>query len=147
MIANRALPPFVLTLEIGEEFLLADQSRARAVLDRLRGQGVRMSIDDFGTGYSSLALLRDLAIDELRLDESFIVAMGHDERSSTLVNSAIALAHSLGLRMVAEGVDSDEAYAALVRFGCDSAQGDLFGEPLPAAEFDAWLAAGPGRRP
>ena len=147
MIANRALPPFVLTLEIGEEFLLADQSRARAVLNRLRGQGVRMSIDDFGTGYSSLALLRDLAIDELRLDESFIVAMGHDERSSTLVNSAIALAHSLGLRMVAEGVDSDEAYAALVRFGCDSAQGDLFGEPLPAAEFDAWLAAGPGRRP
>ena len=141
MIANRALPPFVLTLEIGEEFLLADQSRARAVLDRLRGQGVRMSIDDFGTGYSSLALLRDLAIDELRLDESFIVAMGHDERSSTLVNSAIALAHSLGLRMVAEGVDSDEAYAALVRFGCDSAQGGLFGEPLPAAEFDAWLAA------
>ncbi|MEB0306791.1 EAL domain-containing protein, partial [Cryobacterium sp. 10I1] len=96
MIANRALPPFVLTLEISEEFLLADQSRARAVLNRLRGQGVRMSIDDFGTGYSSLALLRDLAIDELRLDESFIVAMGHDERSSTLVNSAIALAHSLG---------------------------------------------------
>ncbi|MDY7528633.1 MULTISPECIES: putative bifunctional diguanylate cyclase/phosphodiesterase [unclassified Cryobacterium] len=141
MIANRALPPFVLTLEISEEFLLADQSRARAVLNRLRGQGVRMSIDDFGTGYSSLALLRDLAIDELRLDESFIVAMGHDERSSTLVNSAIALAHSLGLRMVAEGVDSDEAYEALVRFGCDSAQGSLLCEPLPATEFDAWLTA------
>ncbi|TFB99218.1 MULTISPECIES: bifunctional diguanylate cyclase/phosphodiesterase [Cryobacterium] len=141
MIANRALPPFVLTLEISEEFLLADQSRARAVLNRLRGQGVRMSIDDFGTGYSSLALLRDLAIDELRLDESFIVAMGHDERSSTLVNSAIALAHSLGLRMVAEGVDSDEAYEALVRFGCDSAQGSLLCVPLPATEFDAWLTA------
>ncbi|MDY7541089.1 MULTISPECIES: putative bifunctional diguanylate cyclase/phosphodiesterase [unclassified Cryobacterium] len=140
MIANRGLPAFVLTLEISEEFLLADQSRARAVLNRLRSQGVRMSVDDFGTGYSSLALLRDLAIDELRLDESFIVAMGHDDRSSTLVNSAVALAHSLGLRMVAEGVDNDEAYDALVRFGCDSAQGRVLSEPLPAAEFEAWLA-------
>ncbi|MEC5148575.1 EAL domain-containing protein [Cryobacterium sp. GrIS_2_6] len=141
MIANRTLPAFVLTLEISEEFLLADQSRARAVLNRLRAQGVRMSVDDFGTGYSSLALLRDLAIDELRLDESFIVAMGHDDRSSTLVNSAIALAHSLGLRMVAEGVDSEDAYDALVRFGCDSAQGSQLCAPLPAAEFDAWLTA------
>ncbi|MBC7551594.1 MAG: EAL domain-containing protein [Cellulomonas sp.] len=147
MIASRGLPPFVLTLEISEEFLLADQSRARAVLNRLRDQGVRMSVDDFGTGYSSLALLRDLAIDELRLDESFIVAMGHDDRSSTLVNSAIALAHSLGLRMVAEGVDSDDAYNALVRYGCDSAQGDYLSEPLPAAAFDRWLAARRAVRP
>jgi diguanylate cyclase (GGDEF)-like protein len=145
MIANRALPAFVLTLEISEEFLLADQSRARTVLDRLREQGVRISVDDFGTGYSSLALLRDLAIDELRLDESFIVAMAHDDRSATLVNSAIDLAHSLGLRMVAEGVDCADAYDALVGFGCDSAQGSQVCAPLPAAEFETWLAArGPG---
>ena len=140
MIASRGLPASVLTLEITEEFLLNDRERARDILTRLRALGVRISVDDFGTGYSSLAYLRDLPIDELKLDQSFVFPMINDERAATLVSSAIALAHSLGLQMVAEGVENSVAYNELVRFGCDSAQGYLVSRPVPAEELSVWLA-------
>jgi diguanylate cyclase (GGDEF)-like protein len=140
MLAARGLPPAVLALEITEEFLLNDRNRARAVLTRLREQGIRISVDDFGTGYSSLAYLRDLPIDELKLDQSFVFPMAGDPRAATLVSSAIALAHSLGLRMVAEGVDSAAAYDQLIGYGCDFAQGYHLSQPVPAAELDTWLA-------
>ncbi len=140
MIASRGLPASVLTLEVTEEFLLNDRERARDILTRLRALGVRIAVDDFGTGYSSLAYLRDLPIDELKLDQSFVFPMINDERAATLVSSAIALAHSLGLQMVAEGVENSVAYNELVRFGCDSAQGYLVSRPVPAGDLDAWLA-------
>ena len=140
MIASRGLPASVLTLEVTEEFLLNDRERARDILTRLRVLGVRIAVDDFGTGYSSLAYLRDLPIDELKLDQSFVFPMIDDERAATLVSSAIALAHSLGLQMVAEGVENSVAYNELVRFGCDSAQGYLVSRPVPAGELDVWLA-------
>ncbi len=139
MIAARGLPSAVLTLEVTEEFLLVDRDRAKDILHRLRALGIRISVDDFGTGYSSLAYLRDLPIDELKLDQSFVFPMIDNERAATLVSSAVALAHSLGLTMVAEGVENSVAYNDLVRFGCDSAQGYLISRPVPEAELNAWL--------
>ena len=106
----------------------------------LRNSGVQISVDDFGTGYSSLSYLRDLPIDELKLDQSFVLPMAEDNRTATLVASTIALAHSLGLRMVAEGVETIVAYTELARLGCDQAQGYFMSRPVPAAEFDHWLS-------
>ena len=140
MIADRGLPASSLALEITEEFLLNDRDRAHGILTRLREQGIRISVDDFGTGFSSLAYLRDLPIDELKLDSSFVFPMVGDPHAATLVSSAIALAHSLGLRMVAEGVDSGAAYDQLTGYGCDFAQGFHLSRPVPTAELDAWLA-------
>jgi predicted signal transduction protein with EAL and GGDEF domain len=140
ILAARGVPPQALELEITEEFLMADCERARAILTRIRHSGVQISIDDFGTGYSSLAYLRDLPIDELKLDSSFIFPMADDGRAIALVASTIALAHSLGLRMVAEGVENDIAYTDLVALGCDQAQGYYMSRPVPATELNHWLS-------
>ncbi|MEO6200643.1 MAG: EAL domain-containing protein [Cryobacterium sp.] len=140
MIEARGLETSALALEITEDFLMADRGRAKAILTRLRDAGILISIDDFGTGYSSLAYLRDLPIDELKLDRSFVMPMATDPRAAALVASAIQLAHSLGLRMVAEGVEDAAAYEQLVAIGCDHAQGYHLSRPLPAADLDRWLA-------
>jgi diguanylate cyclase (GGDEF)-like protein len=139
MLAARGVPPKALQLEITEEFLLADPVSARSILTQLRDSGVQISVDDYGTGYSSLSYLRDLPIDELKLDRSFIIPMTHDARTLALVSSTIDLAHRLGLRMVAEGVETTGAYTELTRLGCDQAQGYLMSRPVPAAELDRWL--------
>jgi diguanylate cyclase (GGDEF)-like protein len=139
MLAARGVPPDALQLEITEEFLMADRDRAHAILARLREGGVQISIDDYGTGYSSLSYLRDLPIDELKLDRSFVLPMTEDDRAAALVASTIALAHSLGLRMVAEGVETEVAYSELRRLGCDQGQGYFMSRPIPAAELDQWL--------
>jgi len=143
MLASRGLPPVVLQLEITEEFLMVDSERARDILTRLRGHGIRISVDDFGTGYSSLSYLRDLPIDELKLDRSFVLPMIDDPRAAALVASTISLAHSLDLRMVAEGVENEIAYAELARLGCDQAQGYHMSRPVPAAELETWLSTRP----
>ncbi len=139
MLTARDLTPAALQLEITEQFLMADRDRARDILTRLRDSGVQISIDDFGTGYSSLSYLRDLPIDELKLDRSFIIPMADDARAAALVASTIDLAHSLGLRMVAEGVENHTAYAELAALGCDQAQGNYMSRPVPVAELDLWL--------
>ena len=139
MLAERALPPRLLQLEITEDFLMADREGAREVLSQLRDAGIGISVDDFGTGYSSLAYLRDLPIDELKLDKSFVLAMADDQRAAALVAATVALSHSLGLRMVAEGVENEVAVAELVRQGCDVGQGFLWSRAIPAAELELWL--------
>jgi diguanylate cyclase (GGDEF)-like protein len=139
MLTTRGVPPRALQLEITEEFLMADRDRARSILTRLRSGGVQISVDDFGTGYSSLSYLRELPIDELKLDRSFVLPMADDARAAALVASTIALAHSLGLRMVAEGVETQVAYTELRRLGCDQAQGYFMSRPVPAAELEHWL--------
>ncbi len=139
MIASRGLPPSTLMVEITEEFLVADRDRAKDILTRLRTNGVRVSVDDFGTGYSSLAYLRELPIDELKLDRSFVLPMLDDARASALVASTIDLAHSLGLTMVAEGVENGSAFDELARFGCDQAQGFHLSRPVPAEQLELWL--------
>src|SRR5665811_797805 len=118
---------------------MADRDRAREILTKLRQSGVQISVDDYGTGYSSLSYLRDLPVDELKLDRSFVFPMADDARAAALVASTIDLAHSLGLRMVAEGVETEVAYADLKRLGCDQAQGFLLSRPVPAATLDHWL--------
>jgi len=138
MLAARGLPPGSLQLEVTEEFLMADRDRARDIMTRLRTSGVQISVDDFGTGYSSLSYLRDLPIDELKLDRSFILPID-DARTAALVASTIDLAHSLGLRMVAEGVETNLAYTQLTLLGCDQAQGYYMSRPVPATELDHWL--------
>jgi diguanylate cyclase (GGDEF)-like protein len=143
----RKLPASSLQLEITEEFLMADRDRARAILTELRDHGIQISIDDFGTGYSSLAYLRDLPIDELKLDRSFVFPMADDARAAALVASTITLAHSLGLRMIAEGVENNVALAELTRLGCDQAQGYYLCRPVPPAELDHWLSQRPASVP
>jgi diguanylate cyclase len=139
LLAARGLPPSALQLEITEEFLMADHDRARSVLARLRSAGIQIAVDDFGTGYSSLAYLRDLPVDELKLDRSFVMPMADDTRAAALVASTVALAHSLGLRIVAEGVESAAALSALTLMGCDEAQGYFLSRPVPASELELWL--------
>jgi hypothetical protein len=122
---------------------MADRDRARNILTRLRDLGVQISVDDFGTGYSSLSYLRDLPpIDELKLDRSFVFPMADDARAAALVISTIGLTHSLGLRMVAEGVENHVVLTELTRHGCDQAQGYYLSRPVPAAELDHWLDQG-----
>jgi diguanylate cyclase len=140
MLAARGVSPSALQLEITEEFFMADHEGARAILNRLRRHGIQISIDDYGTGYSSLSYLRDLPVDELKLDRSFIAPMAEDARAAALVASTVGLAHVLGLRMIAEGVESEIAYTELKRLGCDQAQGNFMCPPLPAPELDHWLS-------
>ncbi|MEC5186189.1 diguanylate cyclase (GGDEF)-like protein [Cryobacterium sp. MP_3.1] len=141
MIAERGLPASTLMLEVTEDFLISNRERARAVLTKLRAAGIQTAVDDFGTGYSSLSYLRDLPMDELKLDRSFVSQMIDDPRAKSLVVSTVDLAHSLGMRMVAEGVESIAAYDELAACGCDHAQGFLLSRPIPADELDVWLEA------
>lgn len=138
LLETRGLPSEVLMLEITEEFLITDQPRAQAILTSLRRRGIRISVDDFGTGYSSLAYLRDLPIDEIKLDQSFVTPMMICPRSRALVAATVGLVHGLEVPMVAEGIETAEELALLTSFGCDIGQGYYFSRPLPAADFDRW---------
>jgi diguanylate cyclase (GGDEF)-like protein len=139
MLTQRALHPSTLELEITEDFLMADRERAREILSRLREQGIKVVVDDFGTGYSSLAYLRELPIDELKLDKCFVTDMADDPSAAAIVRSTIGLAHSLGLRLVAEGVENETTAAVLAQSGCDVAQGFFFARALPAPQLEEWL--------
>jgi len=127
-----------LTVEVTENALLVDRDRSHRVLTELRELGVRISIDDFGTGYSSLAYLKQIPADELKIDRSFVINMLADEADRRIVEQVVALGHSFGLKVVAEGVESAEAAAKLAAMGCDYAQGFHYAKPLPPKEFPAW---------
>ncbi len=133
-----------LEVEIVESAIAADPERAVRILARLREMGVRIAIDDFGVGYSSLLYLKQLPVHTLKIDKSFIRDM-RDESDTAIVRSTIALGHTLGLEVVAEGVENKETYDMLVTMGCDLAQGHYLGYPLPATEFTRWLRALPGK--
>ena len=137
---RHGLPPEALTLELVEDTLMADPERGRQVLAELRRLGVTTSIDDYGTGYSSLAYLRHLPADELKLDRSLTADVGTDHRAAAIVEHTVALAHALGLRLVAEGVEDDATGAVLARLGCDVAQGYAIARPMPVEDFLRWLA-------
>lgn len=140
MLTTRGIPAHSLQLEITEDFLMADRERARAILTQLRDSGIQIAVDDFGTGYSSLSYLRDLPIDELKLDRTFVFPMTDDAHAAALVASTISLAHSLGLRLAAEGVETQVALSELTRLGCDQAQGYFISRPVPAAELEHLLS-------
>ncbi len=118
---------------------MADPVRSKQVLADLRALGVRLAVDDYGTGHSSLAYLQELAVDDLKLDKSFVLRMTEDEGAAAIVRTTVDLAHSLGLTMVAEGVETDAALTELARLGCDVAQGYFISQPLPAEELTGWL--------
>jgi diguanylate cyclase (GGDEF)-like protein len=118
-----------LTLEITESAIMIDPARAMRVAERLAALGIGLSIDDFGTGYSSLAYLSKLPVEELKIDRSFVLQMLHRDRDAAIVHSTIDLAHNLGLKVVAEGVESEDVLERLSDLGCDFAQGYFIGTP------------------
>ena len=140
LLRRHDLSPEVLVLEVTESVLLSDPERSLAVVAALDRLGVTVSIDDFGTGWSSLTYLRALPLGELKLDRSFTTDLLTDARTAAIVASTIALAHDLGLRVVAEGVEHEATLARLEALGCDESQGYLHSRPLPSAELDAWLS-------
>jgi diguanylate cyclase (GGDEF)-like protein len=135
------VPAELLTFELTESGVMADPARALPVLRRLHALGLVLAVDDFGTGYSSLAYLRQLPVDEVKIDKSFVLGMGTDLGDMAVVRSIVELGHSLGLSVVAEGVEEDAARDQLVAMGCDVAQGYLISRPLSEERFEAWLAA------
>ncbi len=134
--------PEWLQLEITESAVMVDPPRAMTVLSRLAEMGVGVSLDDFGTGYSSLVYLKRLPVNEVKIDKSFITHMTDEENDAVIVESTIDLARSLGLRVVAEGVETREVWERLRDLGCDLAQGYFLARPMPAADLTHWL---PGR--
>jgi diguanylate cyclase len=135
--------PELLTFEITESALMEDPARALEVLAGISDIGCRLSLDDFGTGYSSLAYLQKLPINELKIDRSFVVAMTRDDNAAVIVRSVVKLAKGLGLSVVAEGVESEEAFTRLRALGCDHVQGFLFGPAMAAKDFRDWLSTTP----
>ncbi|MCC7258663.1 MAG: EAL domain-containing protein [Gammaproteobacteria bacterium] len=135
-----SLPAAQLTLELTESSLMQDPAHSLCMLRRLRDIGLRTSIDDFGTGYSSLAYLRDLPADELKVDRAFVSRITASTRDRDIVASIVQLAHAVGLKVVAEGIEDPATLAALTAMGCDIGQGFHFAAPLPAPAFETgWI--------
>jgi diguanylate cyclase (GGDEF)-like protein len=124
------------TLEVTESVLMTDPARAMQVLGELRGLGVHLALDDFGTGWSSLTHLQRMPVHEIKIDRSFVAAMATEANSAAIVSSTVDLAHALGLRVVAEGIEDEATWRRLRAVGCDAAQGYHLSRPLPAAEFE-----------
>lgn len=133
--------PWRLVLEITESSMMANPARALATLEKLNDIGVQIAIDDFGTGFSSLSYLKQLPVDKLKIDKSFVMHMNEDDSDAMIVRSTIDLAHNLGLEVVAEGVESGEALELLHILDCDAAQGYFISRPLAAAALEEWLAS------
>ena len=138
-LTRHQVPAAALQLEITERLLLDDSRRAADTLAELRRYGVRMSLDDFGTGHSSLVRLRSLPVGELKIDRSFVSRMVADDHDAAVVRCSVELAHSLGLTVVAEGVEDDETWERLHDMGVDAVQGWLVSAALPADQATAWL--------
>lgn len=129
--------------EITESAIMTNPALALDVLTRIRDKGIPFSIDDFGTGYSSLTYLKKFPVDTIKIDKSFILNMDKDPFDSEIVRSTIDLAHTLGLKAVAEGVENERVWDRLSEMGCDSAQGYYMCKPLPADELKPWLSESP----
>jgi diguanylate cyclase (GGDEF)-like protein len=134
--------PQAVTLEVTETTMMTDSARARLVLNSLDELGVSLAIDDFGTGYSSLAYLSSLPVDEVKIDRTFVTDMAVDERLAKIVTSTTALVHSLGMTVVAEGVENRGTWDLLEEAGCDIAQGYYLGRPMSFKDLSAWLVSG-----
>ncbi len=148
ILAETGLPPEHLELEVTESMLMQDREYAADMLTKIRAAGVaHISVDDFGTGYSSLSYLKRFPIDALKLDKSFVDGLPTDEDDVAIARAVIALAHSLKLRVIAEGVETAEQLAFLRENGCDVIQGYFISRPLPAADFASFVRARERRAP
>lgn len=140
-LAIHGVPAGVFEIELTESALARDHSRIRNNLDQLREAGVSCAIDDFGTGYSAISYLQEFPVDAIKIDQSFIRLLSSGRRNRVLVRDMITMAHDLGHRVVAEGIENQEAYDFLARCSCEEAQGFLIARPMPAREFVTWLDA------
>ena len=138
-LARHKLAPSSFCLEITESAIMDDPVRAQHTLERLSAMGVDLSIDDFGTGYSSLAYLKRLPVNELKIDKSFVLNMENDVGDTKIVRSTIDLGHNMGLRVVAEGIESEAVWRLLAELGCDQGQGYFMSRPIPGDQLIAWL--------
>nr|MBA2560877.1 bifunctional diguanylate cyclase/phosphodiesterase [Propionibacteriales bacterium] len=132
-------PAGALTLEITESGVMSDPARCLAVLDVLAAQGVRLSVDDFGIGHSSLAYLERLPVDEVKIDKSFVMRLEREVSDAKVVRATVALAHDLGLLVVAEGVESQVAWMRVAQLGCEFVQGYALARPMPGIETIGWM--------
>jgi EAL domain-containing protein (putative c-di-GMP-specific phosphodiesterase class I) len=142
-LVQTGLPASCLDLEITETVLMQDAEATIATLNALKAMGVCISVDDFGTGYSSLAYLKRFPIDTLKIDKSFMRDVTVDSHNAAIVRTVIALARSLGLESIAEGVETREQVDFLRAEGCDRLQGYYFSRPLPAPDLPKFLGARP----
>jgi diguanylate cyclase (GGDEF)-like protein len=138
LLSEHSVPASMVCLEITESGFMEDPAHAQKVLERLASIGLQLSIDDYGTGYSSLSYIMQLPVTELKIDRSFVSHMIDDRDLATIVRSTIELGHSLGLKVVAEGVEDGQGFALLRELGCDGAQGYFMSPPLPAEAFRRW---------
>jgi EAL domain-containing protein (putative c-di-GMP-specific phosphodiesterase class I) len=134
------LSPDQLGLDLTETTLMHEAEPALALLEALHELGVALALDDFGTGYSSLTYLHRFPVDVLKVDRSFVVNLGRDARTSTIVTGVTAMAHALGMVVVAEGVEASDQLASLRALGCDVAQGNFLAPPMPRPQLDELLA-------
>jgi EAL domain-containing protein (putative c-di-GMP-specific phosphodiesterase class I) len=135
ILGESGLPPRCLELEITESSAMASPDLIARTLHELKGIGVRISLDDFGTGHSALSYLKSFPIDTLKIDRSFVRDINEDPDTAAIVTAIIAMAHSLRLKVIAEGVELTEQAAFLKRYSCDQMQGYLITPPVPAREF------------
>jgi len=139
ILRETGLSPHLLELELTESMIMRDPQSAAATMQQLNILGVSLALDDFGTGYSSLNYLRRFPVDSLKIDRSFISDVADDPSAAAVTTSIIAIAHSLGLQAVAEGVETKEQLDFLHECGCDSYQGYLYSTPLPENDFTEML--------
>lgn len=139
LISRHQLPPSLLTLEVTESGFIEDPNRALRILDALAALGVLLSIDDFGTGYSSLSHLARMPVHEVKIDRSFVTGLESNAEFGAIVRSAIEMGHSLGLKVVAEGIENETAAEKLRGLGCDTVQGYLYAPPMGLADLEKWL--------
>lgn len=139
------LAPSRLELELTESMVMKDAVNAERTMRKIKQLGVSLSLDDFGTGYSSLNYLRSFPVDALKIDRSFILDIASDASSAAILNSIIAIAHTLGLQTVAEGVENNDQLALVANCGCNYIQGYLFSRPLPPEDFVALFMANKGK--
>ena len=137
ILEETGLPPACLELELTESILMREVSEAMHILDSLKNLGLSIAVDDFGTGYSSLNYLKQFPIDVLKIDRTFVDGLPSGEQDAQIARAIIAMAHSLNLAVIAEGVETHEQLEFLREHGCDEVQGYLFGRPMPANQFEA----------
>lgn len=141
VLADTGLPPTLLELELTESLLMEDLDSHTTLMSALRSQGISLSLDDFGTGYSSLSYLKRFPIDTLKIDRTFITELEHSATDAAITRAIIDMAHSLDLKVVAEGVETATHLRILTDMGCDAIQGFLLSRPVPAEQFETLLAA------
>lgn len=144
LLAEEDLRGDLLEFELTERMLMDDLPEVKRKLNELKSLGVRISVDDFGTGYSSLAHLKELPIDKMKIDRSFVLGLPNESDSAAIARAIVQMARGLGLVVIAEGVETEAQRAFLARLDCDELQGTLIGAPLPPAEFEAWVARAEG---